>query len=113
MNKSKSKNLLSPEGADLGYTQADLDEVSDFPELSDEELVNLRPVRDGALSEFIAPDLLAALRKGKGRGKQKTPTKIALSIRLSPDIIDHYKARGRGWQSLIEQDLRKAAKLKK
>lgn len=39
------------------------------------------------------------------RGPQKTPTKIPTSIRLSPNVIDAFKATGRGWQSRIDDAL--------
>ncbi|WP_244473491.1 BrnA antitoxin family protein [Rhizobium sp. Leaf262] len=47
----------------------------------------------------------------KTRGRQKTPTKVALSIRLSPEVVEHYKATGPGWQARIDEVLKKAAGL--
>jgi len=41
---------------------------------------------------------------------QKTPTKVAVSIRLSPEVISHFKAKGSGWQSRIDDALRKIVK---
>ena len=35
----------------------------------------------------------------KVRGPQKSPTKVPISIRLSPDVISHYKSKGEGWQA--------------
>lgn len=46
-----------------------------------------------------------------GRPKSDSP-KEAVSIRLDPDVLAHYRATGPGWQSRINEDLRKAAKLK-
>lgn len=46
-----------------------------------------------------------------GRPKAETP-KEAINIRLDPDVLAHYRAAGPGWQSRINKDLRKAAKLK-
>jgi uncharacterized protein (DUF4415 family) len=43
------------------------------------------------------------------RGPQKAPTKVAVSIRLSPEVIAHFKAGGPGWQSRIDEALRKMA----
>jgi uncharacterized protein (DUF4415 family) len=45
------------------------------------------------------------------RGPQKAPKKIALSIRLSPEVVDHFKATGPGWQSRIDDVLKKVAGL--
>jgi uncharacterized protein (DUF4415 family) len=44
----------------------------------------------------------------KGRGPQKTPTKVQTTIRLDSDVIAHFKARGRGWQTLVNDTLREA-----
>ena len=38
------------------------------------------------------------------------PTKVAVSIRLSPDVLSHFKAKGPGWQSRIDAALRKMVK---
>ena len=47
----------------------------------------------------------------RGRPKSDTP-KEAVSLRLDPEVVAHYRAKGPGWQSRINEDLRKAAKLK-
>lgn len=47
-----------------------------------------------------------ALRRS--RGKQIEPRKIPISIRLSENVINHFKAGGLGWQSRIEQALQEA-----
>lgn len=52
----------------------------------------------------MLPELAAKMR---GRGPQKPPKKVATTIRLSPDVIAHYRATGRGWQTRIDDDLRK------
>ena len=44
------------------------------------------------------------------RGPQKAPTKIPVSIRLSPEVVQHSKAKGPGWQSKIDAALRKMVK---
>ena len=41
------------------------------------------------------------------RGLQKAPKKIALSLRLSPEVVKHFRAKGRGWQTRIDEALRK------
>jgi uncharacterized protein (DUF4415 family) len=41
------------------------------------------------------------VRRGK-RGPQKAPTKTLVSLRLSPEVIEHFKATGRGWQTRID-----------
>lgn len=46
------------------------------------------------------------------RGRPKAPvTKVSTTLRLDPDVIAHFKAEGPGWQSRINEALRKAAGL--
>ncbi len=61
---------------------------------------------------FAQADLVrkgTVVRRGK-RGPQKAPTKKLISLRLSPDVIDHFKATGPGWQTRIDSALLKAIK---
>jgi len=83
-----------------GYSARDLAAVSDSPELTEEDLAKARPFAE-ALAE-----LAKSIRKG--RGPNKAPTKTLVSIRLSRDVINHFKSKGPGWQSRIDQALRKA-----
>lgn len=77
----------------------------DNPEWTEEDFAKARPPE-----EVLPPEILAQF---KGfRGPQKAPTKVPISIRLSADVVAHYKATGPGWQSRIDDTLRKAAKLK-
>ncbi len=57
------------------------------------------------------PDLAKSIRKG--RGPNKAPTKTLVSLRLSPDVLTHFKSKGPGWQSKIDEVLRKAAGVKR
>jgi uncharacterized protein (DUF4415 family) len=56
----------------------------------------------------LKPDELE--RIVRKRGPQKTPTKIAVSIRLSPEVVTHFKTKGPGWQSRIDAALLKIVK---
>lgn len=70
----------------------------DAPELTDEWFDKADLYSGG---KFVRP----------GRPKTETP-KEAINIRLDPDVLAHYRAGGPGWQSRINRDLRKVAKLK-
>ncbi|WP_295434879.1 BrnA antitoxin family protein [uncultured Thiodictyon sp.] len=59
----------------------------DTYELTDEEMSELRPL--------VRP----------GRPKAES-TKTLISIRLSPDVLDFFKADGSGWQTRIDAALR-------
>jgi uncharacterized protein (DUF4415 family) len=61
---------------------------------------------------FAQADLIRkgkVVRRGK-RGPQKTPTKKLVSLRLSPEVIDHFKASGPGWQTRIDTTLMESIK---
>ncbi len=45
-----------------------------------------------------------------GRPKKAAP-KEAVNIRLDPEVLAHFRATGPGWQSRINEALRKAAGL--
>ena len=57
------------------------------------------------LSEFH-PELATNLRRA--RGKQKAPTKISTTLRLDREVLERFKAGGPGWQSRMNDALRKA-----
>ncbi|MGC3964046.1 MAG: BrnA antitoxin family protein [Rhodocyclaceae bacterium] len=40
------------------------------------------------------------------RGPQKSPTKVLVSIRYSPDVLDRFRASGDGWQARMDAALR-------
>ena len=50
-------------------------------------------------------EVATALRKA--RGPQKAPKKVAISIRLEPQIVAHFKKGGAGWQKRMEAALLK------
>lgn len=43
----------------------------------------------------------------RGRGPQKNPTKVLTTIRLDADVMAFFRAQGRGYQSRINDALRK------
>ena len=87
-----------------GYSARDLATVSDSPELTKKDFARARPFAEAL------PELAESIRKG--RGPNKAPTKRIVSLRLSPEVIEHFKSQGPRWQSRIDQTLRKAAKIK-
>lgn len=85
------------------YSQEDWDAVSDNPEPTDEELKQFRPFRE------VFPDLAEEIEKTlRGRPPAQNP-KQSISIRLDRDVVEAFKAGGKGWQSRMNAALRKAA----
>lgn len=71
----------------------------DAPELDESWFERARP------ADEVVPHVVERWRRT--RGKQKAPTKEAISIRLDADILAYYRASGRGWQGRINETLRK------
>ena len=81
----------------------------DNPEWTKEDFANATHFDPPIKVTDLTPEMLAGIAR---RGPQKAPIKVAVSIRLSPDVVAHFKAKGPGWQSRIDDALRKVAKLK-
>ena len=73
------------------------DKDGNVPELTAIELNRFKPARD------VAPHIV----ERHTRGKQKTPTKVQTTIRLDADLVAHFKSMGKGWQTRINDELRK------
>jgi uncharacterized protein (DUF4415 family) len=88
-----SKRKIRPETPDAGN-----------PAWTGEDFARARPASEvlpALLGDARAADLLAP----RGRPKAEV-TKIRVGIRLSPQVIEHFKAGGSGWQTRIDQALR-------
>ena len=72
-------------------------------ELTREDFRHFKPAKD-VLPEIFGKELAAKLLRG--RGKQVAPTKQAVSLRLSPEVIAFFKAKGKGWQTRIDDALK-------
>jgi uncharacterized protein (DUF4415 family) len=77
----------------------------DAPELTD-DFLNRAEV---AIGEKVIRPANGTLTK-PGR-PPKANAKVSVHLRLSPEVIAHFRARGPGWQTRIDEALRKAAKL--
>jgi uncharacterized protein (DUF4415 family) len=49
----------------------------------------------------------ATVRYRGQRGPQKSPTKEMISIRLSREVLDFFRGTGKGWQSRIDETLKR------
>jgi uncharacterized protein (DUF4415 family) len=72
--------------------------------LTEEEML-----ADPYAPEITAEQFATAVRRG--RGPQKQPTKKLVSLCLDQDVIDHFRSQGRGWQTRVNDVLRKKAHL--
>ena len=98
---SSARPLTDAEEAEI---QAMIASDPDNPEMTEAELAELRPFRE------VFPDLAASIDRKLGRPKAENPKK-AISLRLDAEVIERFKAGGEGWQSRMNEVLRKAVGL--
>ncbi|AWP85345.1 BrnA antitoxin family protein [Bordetella bronchiseptica] len=72
----------------------------DNPEWTDAEFRRAKPAAE------VLPESVHAMLGIRRRGPQKTPTKQIVTIRLSPDVVEAFKASGTGWQTRVDAALR-------
>jgi uncharacterized protein (DUF4415 family) len=76
--------------------------VSDNPEWTEEDFKNASPFAE------VFPDPIASIQRARGRPKSENP-KQRITLRLDNDMIERFRASGPGWQSRMNEALRKAA----
>ena len=75
----------------------------DNPEWTEEDFARAKG------PESLPPELLAAFPKTKARiGRPAGSNKEAVSIRLDKDVLEKFRATGPGWQSRINEALKRA-----
>jgi len=116
---------ISPTPEEAIMIQAGIDADPDNPELDDAWFARARPAKEvlppavyAALTDKSKPAVfrhvtdaehaarVAAIRQ-RGRPKSAAP-KEKINVRLSPDVLAHFRATGKGWQTRIDAVLREA-----
>ena len=72
----------------------------DTRELAAEEIARMRPASE------VLPHVVERYRRTRGR--QKAPTKKHITIRLDADLVAHFREGGPGWQTRLNDALRRA-----
>ena len=101
MSKLNLPPLTDEEEAQI---QAGIASDPDNPELTEEKFLSARPFAE------VFPQWAAEIRRSRGRPVSDKPRKV-VSLRLDQDVLDSYRAIGKGWQARKNADLRKAAGL--
>lgn len=83
-------------------------------------LEKMTPEEDAALTAAaeadpdnppLTPEDFARMQPVRRRGAGRAPRKQLVSLRIDPDVVEHFRATGEGWQARINAALRKAAGL--
>jgi len=71
----------------------------DNPEWVEEDFKDAVPLA-------MLPESLQAKLATRTRGPQKAPTKERVTIRLSRDVVERFRATGEGWQTRVDAALK-------
>lgn len=82
------------------------EEYRDMPEWTEAQIKRA----EFAVGDKIIRPARGSLTRPPGRPKAVSP-KRSVHLRLSPDVLAHFRSTGKGWQTRIDDVLRKAAKL--
>ncbi|MCK6442881.1 BrnA antitoxin family protein [Elstera cyanobacteriorum] len=96
---TKRKTSDAFDAEDAAITAAALSDP-DNPPLTEEQIAEMRPMAE------VLPEFAALLRSRPGRPKKDAP-KVALSLRLDPDLIEAMRRSGPGWQARVNAELRR------
>ena len=82
----------------MSRSKALVNACGEVREIQAEDLKSFRPAAEA---------LPASLQQKLGvRGAQKAPTKERITIRLSPDVVERFRATGDGWQTRVDAALK-------
>jgi uncharacterized protein (DUF4415 family) len=82
------RKFITPTAAEEAAINAGIAADADTYALSDAEFKLLKPVR------------------GRPKGSKAARTKVTLTMRVDADVLEHFKAQGRGWQTRINDALK-------
>ena len=95
-----NQEIIYPTPEEDALIQAGIDADPDARELTADEIRRMRPASE------VIPHIVE--RHRRPRGKQKAPTKELISIRIDADLATHFRESGPGWQSRLNDTLRKS-----
>ena len=75
-----------------------IDAKGEVRELTASDMKRFRPAKE------VLPEAL--LNKLNVRGPQKAPIKERITIRLSPEVVQRFRATGDGWQTRVDTALK-------
>ncbi|MGN6466468.1 MAG: BrnA antitoxin family protein [Rhizobiaceae bacterium] len=102
--ESRKRGHMDLSDAEEAEIQRQVAEDPDDWISTDEELANARPFAE------VFPELAESIRRTRGRPAAENPKK-QVTLRLDADVLERFRASGRGWQRRMNEALRKAAGL--
>lgn len=78
-----------------------IEQDPDTEEITPEMMARAKPFAEAL------PELAESIKRSRGRPRVQNP-KQAISLRLDPEVIEKFKATGKGWQARINKALKDA-----
>lgn len=101
-NPKRSVRRISDE--EEARIQAGIAADPDSPELTDEELANMRPA-----TEVLPPEFFDAIDKMRARGRPPVEKpKQLVTLRLDQDVIEKFQKTGKQWRARMNDALKRA-----
>lgn len=98
----------TPRSSVDGIGATDLARV-DAHEITAEEYDEIPELTDAMMARAVPGGGSDLLKRGRGRPKVERP-KRQVTMRLDADVLEHFRASGRGWQVRVNDLLRAAMK---
>ncbi|RRI04377.1 hypothetical protein EH240_07850 [Mesorhizobium tamadayense] len=96
--KSRARPLTDEEEEEI---QRQIAADPEDAEATDEQLAQAKPFTEAV------PELFESIRRARGRPAVEKPKQV-VSIRLDQEVINKFKATGKGWQAKINEVLKNA-----
>lgn len=103
MTKSKKDQVIMPTLEEDAAITAAAESDPDFPPITDDLLSRLRPAIE------VVPQIVEEYRRSRGR--QKAAVKAQVTLRLDADLVAHLRRSGKGWQTRVNDILRRESGL--
>lgn len=97
--KQKLPPISDEEEAEI---QRMIAEDPDNPEATDDEIADFKPFAEAF------PDLAESIRRTRGR-PPKPDARLAVTLRLDPETLAHFQAKGPDWRARMSEALKRAA----
>jgi uncharacterized protein (DUF4415 family) len=101
MNNPKKHFVREISDEEEAEIQAGIAKDPDNPEWTEQDFRRARPFRD------VFPELVESIDRSRGRPRLETPKKL-VTLRLDQDVVEKFRATGKGWQSRINEVLKQA-----
>lgn len=80
-------------------------QAGEVRELEADDFAKFQPADD------LIPGIAEGMKRLRGqRGKQKAPTKVQKTLRLSAEVVAYFQSQGKGWQTNVDKVLKEYVK---